>query len=139
MKSNNIAAIILCCGVLVFAYGCGNESVVPKVDEDVRTNKLIEAYLDNCTPEERAQVIEKRKANLKMGKYIDIVGREYHVTISKSQAMALGVSDSIYDAIVEELEEFNRFIAENDAKGDTLEMPDVAKEAAEYERDGYNL
>lgn len=118
---------------------CSSESVTPKDDEELRTNKLVEAYLENCTPAEREAVIEKRKANLKMGKYIDIVGREYRVSISKSQAREIGVSDSLYDVIVEELEEFNRFIAESDAKGDTLELDDPKKEAEEYQRAGYNF
>lgn len=100
------------------------DSLAIAVDNSIDNDTKFQQMLRQFPEEKRAEIIERHKANGILLKYLRLKDRRYYFDITEKEAEKLGVKPQYYQQSVADVEATNRSIAEQDALGNKMELPD---------------
>ena len=111
-------------------FSCQNSSNADRQEfsnEDLEIlNKADSSILSTMDVEGKIRTIQAYK----IAEYIDLTDSVYTLSISKEDAKNIGVSEKIYDEVVENINQINEAIAafnQNHSPNDTIELTDFKK------------
>lgn len=135
LKKSITRLIILPCLLVITLNSCSPNVVAPSLAENNYMDPTMYSMMMSIPEGERDFVIEKRKSATILGEYVSIDNHTYILEINKKEAAKLGVRDTVYNIIVEEIDQTNKIVADLMAKGDTIRMPDIKAHLKRYRED----
>lgn len=132
MKKIKLSALGICVASLfaITSFASCENASQPKgnLDDVVAvdpSDTLFIQMLDQLPEHKRDEIIEIRKANMKLLPYLKLAGRSYYLDLSKEEAEELGVNEQMYENAKRDVEAVNEEIAILDKEGIPIELPDV--------------
>ncbi|MDE6090602.1 MAG: hypothetical protein K2G41_07845 [Duncaniella sp.] len=125
--------------IIILAIGmvasCASNEVAPIFSTESKEQYMdptIYSMMMSIPENERPLAFERRKAAQIVGEYIVLSDNQYSLELTQQEAEKLGVRDTIYDIVLKEINDINKFVTEQMEKGDTLSLPDIQASLKRY-------